>query len=195
MTTVSTGPESASVVRHRPRRSHRPWYRWLLTALAFPPSGYVATAVAGRIDSVPAAVLGGLVAGAGIGTAQWALLRHRGVGVTWVAATAVGLAAGVAVGAALVSYRTDISSLMLMGATSGFAVGLAQGATLRNTKRMLLWAAATAALFTLGWTATTLGGIHVEEQFVVFGAYGAITLAFLQSLIVGAFVPARAVAR
>ena len=52
-----------------------------------------------------AAVLNGVIAGAGIGAAQWALLRRRDVGVDWIAATAVGLGAGLAVGAALVSYR------------------------------------------------------------------------------------------
>ena len=38
---------------------------------------------------------------------------------TWIPATAVGLGAGLAAGAALVSYRTDITSLALMGAVSG----------------------------------------------------------------------------
>ena len=46
---------------------------------------------------------------------------------------------------------------------------------------MLGWSAATAALWAVGWTVTTAGGIGVEEQFVVFGASGAITFAFLQS--------------
>ena len=47
-----------------------------------------------------------------------------------------------------------------------------------------------AALWALGWTVTTAGGIDVDQQWVVFGAYGYLTLAFLQSTIVGAFVPA-----
>ena len=76
---------------------------------------------------------------------------------------------------------------------SGLGVGIAQGAMLGNTKRMLGWTAATAALWAVGWTVTTAGGISVEEQFVVFGAYGAITAAFLQSMIIGAFIPATTV--
>ena len=80
-----------------------------------------------------------------------------------------------------------------MGAVSGLGVGLAQGAMLGNTKRMLGWSAATAALWAVGWTVTTAGGIGVDQQFVVFGAYGAITVAFLQSMIIGSFVPAKAV--
>ena len=126
---------SSSIDHRSPRRSFRPWWRWLLTALAFPPAGFIAHVVAGRVDSVSAAVLNGVIAGAGIGAAQWALLRHRDVSLAWIAATAVGLGAGLAAGAALVSYRTDITSLALMGAVSGLGVGIAQGATFGNAKR------------------------------------------------------------
>jgi hypothetical protein len=195
MSTASTTRTNfrSSTDDHHTQNSLRPWYRWLLTALAFPPSGLVAHLVAGRVDSVPAAVLNGVIAGAGIGAAQWALLRRRGVSLTWIAATAIGLGTGLAVGAAMVSYRTDITSLVVMGAVSGLAVGVAQGATLGDAKRTLGWSAATAALWALGWTVTTAGGIDVSQQWAVFGAYGCLTLAFLQSIIVGAFVPAKTV--
>jgi hypothetical protein len=156
-------------------------------------AGEIGHLVTGRVDSASAAVLGGVVTGAALGAAQWALLRRRGVGIGWIPATAAGLGVGLSAGAALVSYRTDISSLALMGAISGLAVGIAQGAMLGNVKRMLGWSAATAALWALGWTVTTAGGIRVDEQFVVFGAYGAVTLAFLQSCIVGVFVPVTSV--
>ena len=81
-----------------------------------------------------------------------------------------------------------------MGAVTGLAVGIAQGATLRDARRMLGWSAATAALFALGWTVTTAGGIDVSQQWPVFGAYGCLTLAFLQSTFIGAFVPATSTA-
>ena len=45
----------------------------------------------------------------------------------------------------------------------------------------------------LGWTVTTAAGIDVSRQWAVFGAFGCLTLAFLQSMIIGAFVPAKAV--
>ena len=191
MSTASTARTalSSSTDDHHTRHSVRPWYWWLLTALAFPPAGYLATVAAGRVDSTSAAILGGLIAGAGIGAAQWALLRHRNVNVIWIPATAVGLGAGLAAGAGLVSYRTDITSLALMGAVSGLGVGVTQGVLLSNRKRALLWSAATAALWAVGWSVTTAGGIKVDEQFVVFGAFGATALAVLQSLIVGALVP------
>ena len=190
-TTVATS--DSPVDQHPARRSYRPWWRWLLIALAFPVAGLIGHLVAGRVDSVSAAVLGGVVTGAGIGAAQWVLLRRRGIGIRWVPATAAGLGAGLAVGAALVSYRTDITSLVVMGAVSGFGVGVAQGALLGSTKRMVGWAAVTTTLWAVGWTATTAGGISVDNQFVVFGAYGAIASTFLQSLIIGSFIPANAV--
>jgi hypothetical protein len=80
-----------------------------------------------------------------------------------------------------------------MGAVSGLAVGAAQGVTLGNTKRMLGWSGATAALWALGWTVTTAAGIDVSQQWAVFGAFGCLTLAFLQSTFIGAFVPAKTV--
>lgn len=186
-------PTNASTTGAPVRYSFRPWYKWLLTAIAFPPSGLIAHLVAGRVDSVPAAVLNGVIAGTGIGAAQWALLRHRGASLIWIAATAGGLGIGLAAGAALVSYETDITSLAVMGAVSGLGVGIAQGATLTNAKRTIGWIAVNTVLWALGWSITTAGGIDVSQQWAVFGAYGCLTLAFLQSTIIGAFVPAKVV--
>ena len=161
----------------------------MLTALAFPPSGLVAHAIAGPVDDVPAAVIGGAVAGAGIGAAQWALLRRRGIDGRWVPASSAGLAGGLAVGSALVSYRTDISSLAVMGAISGLGMGLAQALVRRDTTRALSWAGATAALWALGWAITTAGGIDVEQQWVNFGAYGCASVALVQSTFVRSIFP------
>jgi hypothetical protein len=190
---TAPGARNSSIDQRSARPSFRPWWRWLLTAVAYPPAGLLAHVVAGRVDSMSGAVLNGVIAGAGIGAAQWALLRHRDVSRAWIPATAVGLAAGLAAGAALVSYRTDITSLAVMGGVSGLGVGMAQGTMLGDTKRMLGWSAASAALFALGWTVTTAGGIDVSQQWAVFGAFGCTTLAFLQSMIVDSFVPAKAV--
>lgn len=176
---------------HQPsaRRSFRPWWRWMLTAVAFPPAGYAAHVIAGRVDSVPAAVLNGLIAGAGIGAVQWALLRHRHVTLSWIPATAAGMGAGLAAGAALVSYRTNITSLALMGAVTGLGVGSAQSITLSNVKRALAWSAATGALFALGWAITTASGIDVSQQWAVFGAFGCTSLAFAQSTFIDTVFP------
>ena len=186
--TAPTAPSSDNGPRHS-SRPLRPWWRWLLTALAFPPSGLIAHLVAGRVDSMPPALLNGVITGAGIGAAQWALLRRRNVNATWIAATAAGMGAGLTAGAALVSYRTDITSLAVMGAATGLGIGVAQGALLDGAPRTLGWTAATSVLFALGWTITTAGGIDVSQQWAVFGAYGCTTVALLQSTVIDRFVP------
>ncbi len=48
------------------------------------------------------------------------------------------------------------------------------------------------ALWALGWTVTTLGQIHVEEQFTIFGAYGALTFSALSGLLLHSLLPYRA---
>ena len=84
------------------------WLRWLPTFVGFIAGGALATAVSGRLDSLPAAVAGGALAGAVIGGGQWLVLRRLLPGAAWwIAATAVGQAAGLAVGGALVSYETE----------------------------------------------------------------------------------------
>ena len=54
------------------------------------------------------------------------------------------------------------------------------------------WAAAVPALWALGWSVTTLGQIHVEEQFTIFGAYGALTFSALSGLLLHYLLPYRA---
>jgi hypothetical protein len=44
-------------------------------------------------------------------------------------------------------------------------------------------------LWALGWTATTLGGIAVDQQFTVFGAYGAVTFSALSGLLLQQLLP------
>jgi len=47
------------------------------------------------------------------------------------------------------------------------------------------------ALWALSWTVTTLGQIHVEEQFTTFGAYGALTFSALSGLLLHVLLPVR----
>jgi hypothetical protein len=44
-------------------------------------------------------------------------------------------------------------------------------------------------LWALGWTATSLGGIAVDRQFTVFGAYGAVTFSALSGLLLHRLLP------
>ncbi|HZA82213.1 MAG TPA: hypothetical protein VFC13_12205, partial [Actinomycetes bacterium] len=53
-----------------------------------------------------------------------------------------------------------------------------------------VWAAAMPLLWALGWTVTTAGGIDVDRQFAVFGAYGAITFMALSGVLLDRLRPA-----
>src|SRR3954464_580656 len=97
------------------RLSSPPIWAWPVAALiGFPIGGEIANVVVGPVDSVGAALAGGLIAGAVIGAAQWLALR-RLVPSLWVAATSFGMAAGLAVGAALVDYEISRANLVVMG--------------------------------------------------------------------------------
>jgi hypothetical protein len=54
------------------------------------------------------------------------------------------------------------------------------------------WAAAMPVLWALGWTVTTLGGISVDNQFTIFGAYGALTFSALSGFLLHHLLPYRA---
>ena len=164
---------------------------WLVTALAFPPAGYIAHQLFGRVDGVGAALLSGVLTGALIGLAQWALLRRRGGSPGWIVATAAGFGVGLAAGAALVDYETSLGALVVMGAVCGVAVGLAQAASFAPLRRHALsWTAATGGLWAIGWAVTTGAGIKVEDQWPVFGISGALVVAVLQSVLINRLVPA-----
>jgi len=182
MTTASARPSVFARVR--------PWWLWIATALAFPPAGYVAHEIVGRVDDVGAAVLSGVITGAVIGTGQWAVLRRRGGSPRWIIATAGGLGVGLAAGAALVGYETSLGALVAMGAVSGAAVGLAQSASFAPLRRHgLTWTLATGALWAIGWAVTTGSGIDVDKQWPVFGISGALVAAVLQSMFISRYVP------
>jgi hypothetical protein len=99
---------------------------------------------------------------------------------------------GLLLGAVVVDYQTSLPDLALMGALTGLVLGPAQAWALpRRTRMRWAWAAAMPALWALGWTTTTLGGIAVDEQFTVFGAYGAITFSALSGLLLPMLLPER----
>lgn len=162
--------------------SPRAFGRWMVTFAGFPLGGYAAYLTTGRVDSLAPALLGGLITGAVLGAVQtWGLGRNRPPVTAWVVATAVGVMIGLGLGSALVDYGTSLSDLVLQGAVTGLAVGLAQGVVLlpRLGRLALAWPAFLAAAWAAGWTVTTLIGIDVDLQFTVFGSGGALTVAAL----------------
>ena len=99
--------------------------------------------IVGPVDTVGPALAGGLIAGAVIGAAQWLALRSV-VPWFWIVATSVGMAAGLAVGAAVVDYGIDRGDLVIMGAITGAGVGGLQALVLarQGFSGAAWWAAA-----------------------------------------------------
>ena len=78
----------------------------------------------------------GALAGAGIGVAQWLLIRHRVVGAgTWVAANVVGLTFGFSVPVGVM----QLVSLPLLGVVFGVIGGLLLGLTQWLWARRISW--------------------------------------------------------
>lgn len=130
-----------------------------------------------------------------MGAAWWLAAREMfGQWPAWVGASAVGYSVGLAAGAALVGYETELEDLAAMGAVSGALLGAAQGLALAAQGRNRLavaWGVAMPVLFAIGWSVTTALGVNVEEQFTVFGAFGAVVFTLLSGLLLARFMPAR----
>ena len=167
------------------RFNTRAWLLWTAGFVAFIVGGVLAMAATGRINDAGSALLGGMIAGAVIGTGQWLVGRRLlGEPQAWIGATALAMGLGLLVGAWTVGYGTSLGELALMGAITGIPIGAAQAYLLRDRlANAWVWAAAMPLLWALGWTVTTAGGIDVDRQFAVFGAYGAITFMALSGVL------------
>jgi hypothetical protein len=177
---------SLSHTAHPTARARPRIWVWPLAALiGFPIGGEIANVVVGPVDSVAAALAGGLIAGAVIGAAQWLALR-RLVPWIWIAATSIGMAIGLAVGAALVDYGISRGNLVVMGAVTGALVGGLQALVLaqQHIAGAVWWALANPPAWALGWLVTSyVITKNVEEQFTNFGASGTLLFALLTSLL------------
>jgi hypothetical protein len=170
-----------------------PGWRWVAVALAFPIAGYIGWGIGGRVNAVDAALVGGAITGAGLGAVEWwAAKGALGRAATWIGASAIGYGLGLAAGAALVGYDTDLGSLALMGVVSGIVLGGAQGLVLAREGRRELalpWMVGIPVLFGLGWCASAGIGVDVDDQWTVFGAAGAVLFMLLSGLLVARFAP------
>jgi hypothetical protein len=170
----------------------RPWLVWVAGFLAFPIAGLAGAAPVGRVDDPVAALVGGALTGLVLGAGQVLASRGRLDLRRWPPATAVGMGLGLLLGATAVGYGTSLADLALMGALTGLVLGPVQAMALpRGTRRRWTWAAAVPALWALGWTTTTLGGISVDRQFTVFGAYGAVAFCVLSGVLLHRLLPVR----
>jgi hypothetical protein len=161
--------------------ARRLWLWPVAILLSLPIGGFIADLVINGVDSVGTAIAGGLIAGSIIGAATWFVLRKR-ISWLWIPATAVGMAVGLAAGAALVDYGITRGDLVLLGAVTGLGVGVLQALVLARDRvsGAWKWALANPPAWALGWLVTSyVITTNVKEQFVVFGGSGAIVFGLL----------------
>ena len=177
----TTTPAAESVAVTRPRL-----WAWPLAALlGFPIGGYAANLTVGAVDSVGAAIPGGLIAGAVIGAAQWIALRQL-VPWLWIAAMSIGMAVGLTLGAALVDYGISRGDLMLMGAITGAGVGGLQAIVLARQRisGAAWWAAANPPAWALAWLISSyVISANIDKRFTNFGASGTLLFALVTGLL------------
>jgi hypothetical protein len=167
------------------RGARRLWVWPIAILVSFPIGGYLADLVVDGVDSVGSALVGGLIAGLVIGAAEWFALR-RWVSWLWIAATSIGMAAGLTIGAALVDYGIGRGDLMLMGAVTGLGVGGFQALVLSRSgvSGALWWAVANPPAWALGWLVTSyVITRNIQDQFTNFGASGALVFGLLTWLL------------
>ena len=160
-----------------------PWEVAILVSL--PIAGYIADLVVDGVDSVGAALAGGLIVGAIIGAAEWFVLRRR-VSWLWIPATIAGMAVGLVAGAALVDYGIGRGDLALMGAVTGLAVGTMQALVLARDRipGAMWWAVLNPPAWALGWVVTSyVISRNIDERFPIFGASGALVFGLLTMLL------------
>jgi hypothetical protein len=159
---------------------------WPIAILVgFPIGGLLADVVVDGVDSFGAALGGGLIAGALTGAAEWFALR-RVVSWLWIAATSVGMAVGLAAGAALVDYGISRGDLALMGGITGVGVGVLQALVLarQGIPGAFWWAVANPPAWALGWFVTSyVITRNIDERFTNFGASGAVVFGLLTWLV------------
>jgi hypothetical protein len=172
--------QSATEVSNR-LGARRLWLWPIAILVSFPIGGYLADLVVDGVDSIGAALVGGLIAGLVIGAAEWFAVR-RWISWLWIAATSIGMAAGLTAGAALVDYGTSRPDIMIMGAVTGLGVGALQAWVLARSRvsSALWWAVANPPAWALCWLVTSyVITRNVQDQFTNFGASGAVVFGLL----------------
>ena len=163
------------------RTTPRMWLWVVAVLVSFPIGGLIADLVVDGVDSVGAALAGGLIVGAVIGAAEWFALRQR-VSWLWIPATVVGMAIGLVAGAALVDYSIARGDLALMGAVNGVAVGTMQALVLARHRipGAVWWAVANPPAWALGWVVSSyVISANIDERFPIFGASGVLVFGLL----------------
>jgi hypothetical protein len=173
--------------------ARRLWIWPIAILISFPIGGLIADLAVNGVHSVGTALGGGLIAGAIIGVGEWLVLR-RWVSWLWIPATSVGMAAGLAAGAALVDYDIGRRDLALMGAITGVGVGVLQTLVLarHGISGAIWWAVANPPAWALGWLVTSyVISRNIDDRFANFGASGALVFGLLTWLVLAALIRGR----
>jgi hypothetical protein len=163
----------------------RMWVWEVAILVSLPVGGYIADLVVNGVDSLGAALAGGVLVGAVIGAAEWFAIRQR-VSWLWIQATIAGMAVGLVAGAALVGYGIGRGDLALMGAVNGAAVGIMQALVLarHRVRGALWWAIANPPAWAVGWFVSSyVISRNIDERFPIFGASGALVFGLLTGLL------------
>jgi hypothetical protein len=160
------------------------WGGWALAFLGFPLGGLASLGLVGGVESVLDGVIGGAACGAVLGAVQWLVLRRRlSLPRSWIVATSLGMAGGLALGVGLFGASTA-GSVLLRGFSTGLVIGLAQWAALRSSlPRAWVWVPTVTAGWALGWAVSRAIGLDLTPNFAVFGASGALAFQALTGLV------------
>lgn len=154
---------------------------WLISFLGYPLGGFIASQIIGPINSLAKALIGGLIVGSTVGTAQFFSLRKSGVEITWILGSALGVAVGALIGAGILGYSVGTSDLLLRGVIAGVSIGVAQALVLQlSVGQSIAWLAVNASSWLCGWLITSLVIVDLDSQYPVFGSTGAIVATLLQ---------------
>ena len=180
---MSTTPAVASQSRPDRRTFVRSLLLWSVSFLAFPAAGLLGSFIVGPVDNLGAGLIGGALLGLFLGPAQSLLSSGRLPAVPWTVASTIGAGLGVAAGSLAIGYRTTLADLAIGGLITGVLVGIAQAVALpKGTSFRWVWVPIITALWSVAWMITTLAGVKVGEQFIVFGSSGAVVYAVLSGL-------------
>jgi hypothetical protein len=159
---------------------------WMIAFLSFPVGGALATVIIGRLDNPLEGIIGGVAAGLVIGAAQTLALRRRlPTGPQWIAATAVGLAAGLGLSVTLFGADTSLNATLLRAPLTGLMIGIAQWLVLRKHVRQAFWWIPTVTIvYVIAWFVTAqVIQDSLNEGFVVFGSSGALVFQALLGIV------------
>ncbi len=164
---------------------------WIVAFIGFPLGGLAARLLVGPVENALRGMFAGLVTGAIIGLAEWLVLRQAiPISVGWVAATALGMALGLAAGVAVTGTSTEGNALLIRAAITGLGIGVAQWLLLQPRIPMSgWWIGVIAVSWTIGWYVTRAVGVDLGPQWSVFGASGALVFQFITALTLWRLLP------